>query len=235
MDRPEWIDTFPGALTAIASLTNNSSRGSGTNPARRRQPAGGRVNVPTAPSSARDAPPVVLRARLQRARPSPGTSSPSPATRRCRAAQRLDDQRRQVRLARRPLRRARAAGCGSRPTSRASTHQHGRPAYAGFGNNQMLCADPSHEGDPAVPGRAEAVRDHRRASPRPTRRRISSASSTPASARTTAPLPRIRRRSGARGPTALPPVAPGPPSSPSRRTTAASSAPERGARDSRVV
>jgi secreted PhoX family phosphatase len=33
MDRPEWIDTFPEALTAIATLTNNSARGvAGTNP-----------------------------------------------------------------------------------------------------------------------------------------------------------------------------------------------------------
>jgi secreted PhoX family phosphatase len=33
MDRPEWIDTFPDKLTAIATLTNNSSRGvAGTNP-----------------------------------------------------------------------------------------------------------------------------------------------------------------------------------------------------------
>jgi secreted PhoX family phosphatase len=33
MDRPEWIDTFPDALTAVATLTNNSSRGAtGTNP-----------------------------------------------------------------------------------------------------------------------------------------------------------------------------------------------------------
>jgi secreted PhoX family phosphatase len=33
MDRPEWIDTFPDALTAIATLTNNSARGAtGTNP-----------------------------------------------------------------------------------------------------------------------------------------------------------------------------------------------------------
>jgi secreted PhoX family phosphatase len=32
MDRPEWIDTFPDTLTAIATLTNNSSRGvAGTN------------------------------------------------------------------------------------------------------------------------------------------------------------------------------------------------------------
>ncbi|CAN5648211.1 PhoX family phosphatase [soil metagenome] len=33
MDRPEWIDTFPRDLTAIATLTNNSQRGvAGTNP-----------------------------------------------------------------------------------------------------------------------------------------------------------------------------------------------------------
>jgi uncharacterized protein len=33
MDRPEWIDTFPESLTAIATLTNNSARGTvGTNP-----------------------------------------------------------------------------------------------------------------------------------------------------------------------------------------------------------
>lgn len=33
MDRPEWIDTFPESLTAIATLTNNSARGvPGTNP-----------------------------------------------------------------------------------------------------------------------------------------------------------------------------------------------------------
>jgi uncharacterized protein len=32
MDRPEWIDTFPDQLTAIATLTNNSGRGTGTNP-----------------------------------------------------------------------------------------------------------------------------------------------------------------------------------------------------------
>jgi len=32
MDRPEWIDTFPDSLTAIATLTNNSRRGTtGTN------------------------------------------------------------------------------------------------------------------------------------------------------------------------------------------------------------
>jgi secreted PhoX family phosphatase len=33
MDRPEWIDTFPEALTVVGTLTNNSNRGiAGTNP-----------------------------------------------------------------------------------------------------------------------------------------------------------------------------------------------------------
>jgi secreted PhoX family phosphatase len=32
MDRPEWIDTFPKSLTAIATLTNNTNRGVGSNP-----------------------------------------------------------------------------------------------------------------------------------------------------------------------------------------------------------
>ena len=33
MDRPEWIDTFPDALTVVGTLTNNSNRGiTGTNP-----------------------------------------------------------------------------------------------------------------------------------------------------------------------------------------------------------
>jgi uncharacterized protein len=32
MDRPEWIDTFPKTLTAVATLTNNSRRGTTSNP-----------------------------------------------------------------------------------------------------------------------------------------------------------------------------------------------------------
>ena len=49
MDRPEWIDTIPNALTAIATLTNNSRRGS--TPASSNNPDGS-----TAAGSAR--PPV---------------------------------------------------------------------------------------------------------------------------------------------------------------------------------
>jgi secreted PhoX family phosphatase len=33
MDRPEWIDTFPNSLVAIATLTNNSTRGTASGPA----------------------------------------------------------------------------------------------------------------------------------------------------------------------------------------------------------
>lgn len=32
MDRPEWIDTFPDSLTVVATLTNNTLRGKGTHP-----------------------------------------------------------------------------------------------------------------------------------------------------------------------------------------------------------
>ena len=49
MDRPEWIDTFPEALTAIATLTNNNRRGS--NP-----PSSNNPNGTTVAGSAR--PPV---------------------------------------------------------------------------------------------------------------------------------------------------------------------------------
>ena len=68
MDRPEWIDTFPRHLTAIATLTNNTARGTATtNPRsglrgatfRRRQPA---VAEPLRPRH-----PLGLRARLRRA------------------------------------------------------------------------------------------------------------------------------------------------------------------------
>ena len=53
-------------------------------------------------------------------------------------------------------------------------------AYAGFGNNQMLCADPTTRRTRRFLVGPNAVRDHRRASSRRTRRRCSSASSTPA-------------------------------------------------------
>jgi len=44
MDRPEWIDTFPESLTVIGTLTNNTARGvAGTNP---------RTGLPNSPTDA---------------------------------------------------------------------------------------------------------------------------------------------------------------------------------------
>jgi secreted PhoX family phosphatase len=55
MDRPEWIDTFPKALTAIATLTNNNRRGTPPNNAAG-QPAANNPDGSTLAGSAR--PPV---------------------------------------------------------------------------------------------------------------------------------------------------------------------------------
>jgi uncharacterized protein len=54
MDRPEWIDTFPKALTAIATLTNNNRRG--TTPVPPGEPAANNPDGSTTAGSAR--PPV---------------------------------------------------------------------------------------------------------------------------------------------------------------------------------
>ena len=53
MDRPEWIDTFPEALTVVGTLTNNSNRGiAGTNPRT------GQPNSPVDASNPRGGPAV---------------------------------------------------------------------------------------------------------------------------------------------------------------------------------
>ena len=71
MDRPEWIDTFPDQLTGIATLTNNSSRGVGSNPGV--DAANPRSNGDQHPVVLRRQPvrphhPLVLRQRLHRGR-----------------------------------------------------------------------------------------------------------------------------------------------------------------------
>jgi secreted PhoX family phosphatase len=53
MDRPEWIDTFPEALTGIATLTNNNRRG--TTPVPPGQPAANDPNGGTTAGQARPA------------------------------------------------------------------------------------------------------------------------------------------------------------------------------------
>ena len=76
-------------------------------------------------------------ARTAPSRPSAGTSSRCAATRRiprtARRSSATSTARRTASMSRR------AGGCGSRRTSRAAPSTPAR--YAGFGNNQMLCAD----------------------------------------------------------------------------------------------
>ena len=133
MDRPEWIDTFPEALTAIATLTNNTRRGhraptrrtDAPEPARRTTSYGHiitwqYVNDWTEPTFQWDifalaGDPTSARAPARR---SSGDKYGSPD------------------------------GIYVAPSGRlwiqtdvsGSTINAG--AYAGFGNNQMLCADP---------------------------------------------------------------------------------------------
>ncbi len=132
MDRPEWIDTFPNSLTAIATLTNNSRAA-----ARTRAAPAGRCGEPAADQSLRPHHPLALPARLDRehvrlgdlrARRRPGGPGP-----------RRDDHGDKY---------GSPDGIYVDPRGRiwiqtdvsASTVNTG--AYAGFGNNQMLAADP---------------------------------------------------------------------------------------------
>ncbi len=132
MDRPEWIDTFPDSLTAIVTLTNNSGRGTGTNP---------RLSTPANPRPAECCMATSSSGTTTRtglSRPSAGTSSPSAAIRRMPAhgSTIVGDKY------------GSPDGIYVAPSGRlwiqtdvsGSTINSG--AYAGFGNNQMLCADP---------------------------------------------------------------------------------------------
>ena len=112
MDRPEWIDTFPKALTAIATLTNNNRRG--TLPASSNNPNGttvaGSARPPVDTVNPRDEQRVRshhyldVRQRLQRTGLHLGRVC---ALRRPgRPGTRLDDRWRQVRITRRDLRGA---------------------------------------------------------------------------------------------------------------------------------
>jgi uncharacterized protein len=145
MDRPEWIDTFPDKLTAIATLTNNSRRG--TNPAS--------VNAADGSSAAASARPPV-----DRANPRPANAYGHIIT----WSYRKDWTEPTFRwdifaLCGDPTVPAHGStivgdkygspdGIYVAPSSRVwiqtdvsgSTQNVG--AYTGFGNNQMLCADP---------------------------------------------------------------------------------------------
>ena len=140
MDRPEWIDTFPDSLTAIATLTNNSRRGTTpvTNPTAR---GFSRPPVDAQPARQQRVRPhhhVELRERLHASRPSAGTSSRSAGdpTAPAHGSTIVGDKY------------GSPDGIYVAPSGRlwiqtdvsGSTINAG--AYAGFGNNQMLCADP---------------------------------------------------------------------------------------------
>jgi hypothetical protein len=149
MDRPEWIDTFPDKLTAVAALTNNNRRG--TNP-----PSVNNPNGTTPAGSAR--PPVdaanpravnnyghIITWSYRRDWTEPTFRWDIFALAGDPAANTGD-----------PLRDSTIVGdkYGSpdgiyvAPSGRlwiqtdVSTSTINAGAYAGFGNNQMLCADP---------------------------------------------------------------------------------------------
>lgn len=145
MDRPEWIDTLPRQLTALATLTNNSRRG--TNP-----PSGNAADGSTAAGSAR--PPV------DAANPRAVNNYGHIITWTCRTDW-TDNQFSWdfFALAGDPGNVAHGAtvigdkygspdGLYVDPAGRVwiqtdvSTSTLNAGAYAGFGNNQMLCADP---------------------------------------------------------------------------------------------
>ena len=151
MDRPEWIDTFPEALTAIATLTNNS--------AARRRAARIRARCCRTIRSTRQS----ARANTLRPDHSRGTTATTsreptfgweifalggdPADARAHGSTIVGDKY------------GSPDGIYVAPSGRlwiqtdvsGSTINTG--AYAGFGNNQMLCADPTTRRDPALPGR----------------------------------------------------------------------------------
>ena len=112
MDRPEWIDTFPHALTAIGTLTNNNRRG--TTPVSVNNPDGTTVGGFGTPAGG-----CHQSARQQRLRSHHYMEVPKGldradvrvgdfhvGRRSGGAGPRLGHRRRQVRLARRHLRRA---------------------------------------------------------------------------------------------------------------------------------
>ena len=152
MDRPEWIDTFPESLTAIAHADQQ-------HPARhrRRSPADA-IRMPTrAPPTPTATSSWSYRVRLHRADLPLGHLR---AVRRSGGAgARLDDRRRQVRLARRHLRGAERPAVDSDRRLR----QHDQHRRLRRLRQQPDAVRRSHDaGDASVPGRAERLRDHRR-------------------------------------------------------------------------
>ncbi len=150
MDRPEWIDTFPESLTAIGTLTNNTRRGT-AGLAGRPTPMNPRTPNPTATSSAGPT------ATTSPSRPSSWDifalcgDPPVPAHGSTIIGDKYGSPMAST--------SRRAAGCGFRPMSRAAPSIPERmPASA----TTRCCAPIPRPRRPAVPGRSERLRDHRR-------------------------------------------------------------------------
>ena len=132
MDRPEWIDVIDRKKEVYVTLTNNNRRG-----------ATGATRRPTRPTRAPTTSTATSSAgatrRTSAIRSSTGTSSPWPATRRYPAhgSTIIGDKY------------GSPDGFYVAPSGRlwiqtdVSTSTIDTGAYAGFGNNQMLCADPT--------------------------------------------------------------------------------------------
>ena len=132
MDRPEWIDTFPESLTAIAHADQQH---------RAAAPARTRRSTPPNPRAANAYGHIIqwsYREGLHRADLRLGHLRAGRRPGRSRRTARRSSATSTARPTASTSRRA--AGCGSRPTSRAARSTPARTP--GFGNNQMLCADP---------------------------------------------------------------------------------------------
>ena len=158
MDRPEWIDTFPESLTVIGTLTNNTASGTtGNNPRTGLPNSPVDATNPRTPNPVRPHPQVVLQERLHRA----------------------DLRLGHLRARRRPSNPTHGStivgdkfgspdGIYVAPSGRlwiqtdVSGNTINTGAYAGFGNNQMLCADPTTRRSAPIPCRTERLRDYRR-------------------------------------------------------------------------
>ena len=169
MDRPEWIDVIDRKKEVYVTLTNNNRRGTGTNPP-----------VDAANPRADNVYGHIVRWGYAKDFSDPVffweifALAGDPAD----PAHGLDDHRRQVRLARRSLRRTQRAPVD--PDRRVELHdRHGRLRRLRQQPDAVRRSD--DQGDPALPRRPEPMRDHRGVRHPRRADACSSASSTPAS------------------------------------------------------
>ena len=164
MDRPEWIDTFPESLTVVGTLTNNSARGiTGTNPRTGQpnsgvdasNPRGDRPSVQHPLATRTDTSSAGSTRTISVNRRSTGISSRWRGS--WRSGSQLDDQRRQVRVARRHLRRTERTALD--PDRRVGEHDQYRQLRWFWQQPDAVRRSNDRRG-PAVPRRSEVLRGH---------------------------------------------------------------------------